>query len=101
MMGNKKILILGAKGFTKVHCHDWDDENLPNIPDYNNVIINVVSLTKKIPTESPIQSDIRKGVDALLDTNGTLIAIGCPAQRTPIYEIERVIEQIMIGAPLN
>lgn len=88
MMGNKKILILGAKGFTKVHCHDWGDENLPNIPDYNNVIINVVSLTNKITTEAFIQDNIRKGLDTLLDSNGTLVAIGCPAQRTPIYEIE-------------
>jgi len=45
-MGNKKILILGAKGFTKAYCYDWSDNEITkiNIPDYDVAIINVVSL---------------------------------------------------------
>ena len=47
-MGERKVLIIGAKGFPKVHCYDWDDDELPNIPDYDVVIINVASLTQNI-----------------------------------------------------
>jgi hypothetical protein len=83
-MDNKKILVLGAKGFPKVQCFDWDDKIVPNIPDYDIVIINVVSLTKS-EIEDSIQREIRNGVKTLLNTRGTLVAIGCPQQKIRAY----------------
>lgn len=85
MLGNKKILILGAKGIPKVYCYDWNDKSLPNIPDYDIVIINVVSLTKKARLEFPVQNLIRKGLNTLLDTKGILVAIGFPIREIATY----------------
>ena len=86
MMGKKKILILGAKGFSKVDCYDWNERNFPNIPDYDIVIINVLSLTRDLD-ERFVQSDIKDGLCDLLDSKGILFAIGSPRERiTPFSE---------------
>ncbi|MFQ6119387.1 MAG: hypothetical protein ACE5KE_05820 [Methanosarcinales archaeon] len=85
-MRKKKILILGAKGFSKVDCYYWDDE-LPNIPDYDIVIINVVSLTDKL-SKRGIQKEIKEGLIELLDSKGTLVAIGCPKKDLIFSEIK-------------
>ena len=77
-MRKKKILILGAKGFPSVTCYDWGDEDLPNIADYDVVIINVVSLTEKLHSfNSNALNNISSSLLKLLDSKGTLYAIAC------------------------
>jgi len=85
-MREKKILILGAKDFHFVSCYDWGDKDLPNIniPDYDIVIVNVVSLTKNLSfinvgTLENIKSELIK----LLVSNGELYAIACPIKKEP------------------
>ena len=79
-MENKKVLILGAKGFSKVDCYDWEDEGFPNIPDYDVVILNVVSMTSNLK-EKYVQSHIKDGLRILLNSKGTLVAIGAPEEK--------------------
>ena len=84
-MENKRILILGAKGFSKVDCYDWNERNFPNIPDYDIVIINVLSLTRDLE-ERFVQSDIKYSLYDLLDSKGILIAIGSPKKLITLYK---------------
>jgi len=85
-MGNKKILILGAKDFPRIHCYYWNDKIFPNIPDFDFVIMNVVSLSNSVIEES-IQAKIIEGLKTLLTSGGNLIAIGCPEKMIETFKI--------------
>jgi len=74
---DKKILIIGARDFPKVDCFRWDEENLPNIADYDIVILNVVSLLN-YKARASTQPKVKNGLEILLNSGGCLIAIGCP-----------------------
>lgn len=75
-MGDRRVLILGAKGFAKIDCYDWNEVSIPNIPDYDIVFISVQSLTNNLKTRL-VQDQLRKDLLELLETNGILVALGC------------------------
>ena len=56
---NKKILVVGSKGHPReVQCYDWAEmENMPNVADYDAVIIDMTTLG-----ESILEELSRKGV---------------------------------------
>lgn len=97
-MGNKKILIIGAKDFPKASCYDWGEKELNNIniPDYDVAIVNLVSLPNNI-LEFHLQEKINEGIETLLDTGGSLVAIGCPETNIKVctiaYPSKRVTSQ--------
>jgi len=81
-MREKKILIIGAKDFHFVSCYDWGGGDLPNIPDYDVVILNVVSLTENLSSINfNILDDINLALLKLLDSKGALYAVACPLKR--------------------
>lgn len=85
-MKGQRILILGGKDFSGVDCQDWVDLRLPDIADYHVVIVNVVSMTKNL-RERFFQGEIKFHLLELLNTGGTLFAIGCPRKLiTPFHE---------------
>ena len=44
-MKGKKILVIGIDNISGVDCIGCDMEESPNIPDYDNVILNAVSMS--------------------------------------------------------
>jgi hypothetical protein len=75
-MEDKRVLILGAKGFSKLNCYDWNEASIPNIPDYDIVFISVQSLTNNLKQRF-VQNQLKKDLLELLETNGILVALGC------------------------
>jgi len=41
----RKVLVLGALGFSGIDCRMWSERNLPNIADFDIVLVNGPSLT--------------------------------------------------------
>lgn len=76
-MNGKKILVIGIDNISGVDCIGWDMEEPPNIPDYDNVILNVVSMSN-YEVRAQTQKKIKSSLEILLNSKGSLVAIGCP-----------------------
>jgi len=85
---SKRILVIGSRKHSDVKCVSWFDENLPNVADFDIVIVNTSSLTNelnKIPGTSnndgweKLKKNtwiIKKGLLKLLDSGGEIYVIG-------------------------
>ena len=106
-MRKKKIIILGAKGFHSVACHDWGENDLPNIADYDIVIVNVVSLTKNLSCLNIANLErIKSELIKLLISNGTIYAVSCPfkTEEIIIYKFDNkgnIIEEQTVRNIIN
>lgn len=95
-MSGKKILVIGIDNISGVDCIGWDIEDPPNIPDYEIVILNAVSMSNyalRIQTQQKIGAGLR----ILLNSQGSLVAIGCPQNNIKVktfpYGENNVIDQ--------
>jgi len=72
-----KYLVLGSSGHQYVECIDWDINTLPNLVDYDVIIVNVRSLEfeflKKVTNER--FKELRELLTRFLYSNGQLIIL--------------------------
>jgi hypothetical protein len=76
-MYNKKYLVIGSVGHQYVDCIEWESQIIPNIVDYDVVIINVRSLTNQY-LENVKQEHIEKIqtlLTRLLRSNGSIVIL--------------------------
>lgn len=74
----KKVLVIGSEGHFGVKCLKWSSKELPNIADYDAVIINVTTLREEYENfEDKRLVNIKYGLLRLLDSDGKVFAI-CP-----------------------
>lgn len=43
----ERLLIIGCKTFTGIDSVAWDDQVVPNIPDYDHIIVSVPHIKKE------------------------------------------------------
>ena len=73
----RRYLILGSTGYTGIDSTDWNADSLPNIVDYDTVIVDVRSLDeKKLKLLSYDRvKEIRLQLVRLLDSKGQVIVL--------------------------
>lgn len=74
---HEKCLILGSGGYTGIDAVEWDAEDLPNIVDYDVIIVDVRALDeKKLSTVSNKRLEtLRYQLTRLLHSNGRIIIV--------------------------
>ena len=85
-MENKKILIIGAEGFSGIACLNWARKELEklNIADYDVVIINLETLGNE-NLHRGTQKLIKAGLEKVLETQGTVVALGTQKRTVNTY----------------
>ena len=73
----EKLLVIGSSMHQFVECTDWKVKSLPNLVDYDTIIVNTRSLSKKILEQitSARIEQFRKLLTRFLVSSGTLIVI--------------------------
>lgn len=76
-MAEKKYIVIGSSGHRFVDCVEWDVNPLPNLVDYDFIIINVQSLTDDYLTSvsSDRMEEFRKLLTRFLISDGVLIIL--------------------------
>lgn len=74
---HKKCLVLGSTGYTGIYAVEWDAETLPNLVDYDVIIVDVRALDEeKLATVSNERLEsIRTQIIRLLHSNGRIIVV--------------------------
>lgn len=102
----KKIIVIGSEGHSGVENVAWTTEDMPNIADYDNVVLDTYSLSallRKVPRIKIFKGEYRKEKDAnflrkiksnqesvrerllhLLHSGGNIYVISSPRERHPI-----------------
>ncbi len=72
-----RCLVLGSVGYSGVDSVEWDTDELPNIVDYDTVIVDVRSLDeKKLPSVTNERLEtLRVQLTRLLDSKGEIIVL--------------------------
>ena len=85
-MLDKKYLIIGSSGHQYVECVEWEAAELPNIVDYDIVIINVRSIKDSfLKNVTPERiNNLRTLLTRLLISNGSIIILS---------DIKRVVKR--------
>jgi len=47
---HERLLVIGCTGFAGFGSISWTDQVVPNIPDYDRVIVSVAHIAKELPT---------------------------------------------------
>jgi len=70
------ILVIGSKDHKRVHCIDWQAP-LPNIEEYDSVVINMQSLTQNVfdKIANKIATEMKREIATLLDTEREVFCI--------------------------
>ncbi len=76
-VSEKKVLIIGSSGHQYVDCIEWGVEELPNIVDYDIVVVNVRSITDDFfeSVKNDFFRSLRSLLTRLLISNGTIIVL--------------------------
>ncbi len=76
-MNKRKYLVIGSTKHQYVDCIDWDFNELPNLVDYDVIIVNVRSITEDflINISSNSIKEFRNYLIRFLISNGTLIVL--------------------------
>jgi len=76
-MLEKKCLIIGSYGHQYVACMNWDVSELPNIVDYDIVIVNVRSIKDNFlkRVDSDRIDTLRTLLTRLLISNGSILIL--------------------------
>ena len=76
-MNKKKYLVIGSTKHQYVDCFDWNFNELPNLVDYDVIIVNVRSITEDflINISSDRIKEFRNYLIRFLISNGTLIVL--------------------------
>lgn len=43
----ERLLLIGCKGFAKIDAVAWQEQRVPNIPDYDVVVVSVPHITEE------------------------------------------------------
>ena len=72
-----KYLVLGSLGHQYVDCIEWDIGTLPNLVDYDVIIVNVRSLDGELLKQVTYErfKELRESLTRFLYSNGTLIIL--------------------------
>ena len=76
-MSDPKYLVIGSTGHKYVDCVEWDAKSLPNIVDYDFIILNVRSINDDFlkNISSDYINNLRKNLARFLISNGILIIL--------------------------
>ena len=76
-LSSKRCLVLGSTGYTGIDAVEWDAEDLPNIVDYDVVVVDVRSLHEEMLATIPSQRfrDFRTDLTRLLDSEGCIVVV--------------------------
>ncbi len=79
----ERLLIIGCKSFPGIDYALWEDQKVPNISDYDRVIISVPHITKKFLTAVKWKffSDMKKAIVQFLYSEGKMIVLVPPMEK--------------------
>ena len=78
-----RILLIGSSAFAGIDSVSWESGTVPNIPDYDIVVVSVPHLTTDLLTKMRSQffNDIKKALVRFLYSDGKLIVLAPPYSR--------------------
>lgn len=82
----ERLVLIGCKSFAGIDAIDWTDRVVPNIPDYDLVIVSVPHVTQGFLREldSDFFDSIKKALVRFLDSGGKLVIL-----LSPIMDVKR------------
>lgn len=96
-----KVLVIGSKDHSRANCVDWL-QPLPNIEEYESIIINMQSLTQKVYDKIQMKiRDMKESISTIFKTKREIFCImnklitPSPAPRAP----GPVFKSIRLGPP--
>jgi len=77
---SERLLLIGCKSFAGIHAVSWEDQEIPNIPDYDTVVVSVPHITKDFLANSDGTSfeKMRTALVRFLNSKGKLVVIAVP-----------------------
>ena len=72
-----RLLILGCTSFAGFDSVRWEDEVIPNIPDYDLVIVSVPHITEDFleSVDDNFLQDLRRALVQFLDSGGKMVVL--------------------------
>ena len=76
----ERMLILGCTAFNGFDSVEWGGQDVPNIPDYDLVIVSVPHITEDFlkSVDGQYLKDLRKAFVQLLDSGGKIVVLVSP-----------------------
>jgi len=76
----ERVLVLGCSGFPGIDSANWKDHVVPNIPDYDLVIVSTPHLTPDVlkSVKGDYLTELRKAFVRFLHSGGKIIALVSP-----------------------
>lgn len=73
----ERILVIGCTSFAGIDSIAWDDQVVPNIPDYDLIIVSVPHITKDFlsTVKGQFFEDMRKALVRFLHSGGKMIVL--------------------------
>jgi hypothetical protein len=80
---SERVLVLGCSAFSHIDSCEWQNQVVPNIPDYDLVIVSEPHLTEDILKimKGEFLKNLRKAFVQLLHSGGKIIALVSPRVR--------------------
>lgn len=81
-----RLILIGCKNFAGIDSVAWSDQIVPNIPDYDLVIVSVPHITENFlqDLDSDFFDTIKKALVQFLHSNGKLVVL-----LSPIIQVRR------------
>lgn len=107
---SKRILVIGSGRHSGAKCVNWDSGNIPNVADFDAVIVSVASLDNHLNAVSESHSaaewqrlrenveKIRIGLLKLLDSNGDVFALLTPRKQFHLKPVEEKSPPMITGS---
>ena len=76
----ERLILIGCKGFVGIDAVSWSEQVVPNIPDYDVVVVSVPHITEEFLREVDTQFfvDMRNALVRFLDSQGRLVVLLSP-----------------------
>jgi len=77
----ERTLIIGCTAFSSLDSVAWTEEVVPNIPDYDRIVVSVPHITEDflMAVKYDYLRDMRRGLIRFLDSGGKLIVLISPS----------------------